>query len=161
METASVYKVQKTMKLFCDANIEHCCTKGTLATAKNERSGEGDDESEDPFRRERKKDVKMKKEVESMVSRRVQRLRAEETQMHRDEILNDSAFTVGRYGGSLCSQQSINMADSPKAAFVQVILADPLSRYLRGMCVWGAPILSRARSLPDDMSTIKNQRKRE
>lgn len=58
--------------------------------------------------------------------------------MHRDEILNDSAFTVGRYGESLCSQQSINMADSPKAAFVQVTLADPLSRYLRGTYVWGA-----------------------
>lgn len=39
----------------------------------------------------------MKKE-ESMVSRRLQKLRAEETQMHRDEILNDSAYTVDRYG---------------------------------------------------------------
>lgn len=44
----------------------------------------------------------MKKEEESMTSRRLQRFRAEETQMHRDEILNDSAFTVGRYSGSLC-----------------------------------------------------------
>lgn len=58
----------------------------------------------------------MKKE-ESMVSR-LQKLRAEATQIHRDEILNDSAFTVGRYGGPLCSQQSINIADSPKVAFV-------------------------------------------
>lgn len=65
----------------------------------------------------------MKKE-ESMVSRRLQKFRAKETQMHRDEILNDSAFTVGRYSGSLCSQQSINMVDSPKAAFVQVTLIE-------------------------------------
>jgi len=44
--------------------------------------------------------------------------------MHRDEILNDSTFTVGRYGRSLCSQQSINIVDSPKAAFIQVILIE-------------------------------------
>lgn len=46
---------------------------------------------------ERKKSIEMK-EGESMVSRRLQKLRAEETQMHRDEILNDSAYTVDRYG---------------------------------------------------------------
>lgn len=33
-----------------------------------------------------------------MVSRRLQKLRTEETQMHRDEILNDSAYTVNCYG---------------------------------------------------------------
>lgn len=86
------------------------------------------------------------------------KLRAQETQMHRDEILNDSAFIVGRYGGSLCSQQRINIADSPKAAFVQVTLADPLSRYLRRTCV-GRTILSL--SIPDNSSATKNQRKRE
>lgn len=59
------------------------------------------------------------------------------------------------HGGSLCSQQSINMADSPKATIVQVTLADPLSRYLRGTCV-GCTILSR--SIPDDTSTTKNQK---
>jgi len=107
--------------------------------------------------RRKKKSIEMKKEV-SMISRRLQKFRLEETQMHRDEILNDSAFTVGRYGGSLCSQQNINMADSPKAAFVQVTLADPLSRYLRRTCV-GCTILSR--STPDSTSATKNQRKRE
>lgn len=57
--------------------------------------------------------------------------------MHRAEILNDSTFTAGRYGGSLCSQQSVNTADSPKAAFVRVLL-DPrvIERALsaRGTC---------------------------
>lgn len=79
--------------------------------------------------------------------------------MHRDEILNDSAFTVDRYGRSLCSQQSINMADSPKAAFVQVTLADPLSRYLRGTCV-GCTILSTAYISDDTFSYQKSEKTR-
>lgn len=85
-------------------------------------------------------DTEVKREESIVTTAEV--FRAEETQMQRDEILNDSAFTVSRYGRSLCSQQSINMADSPKAAFVQVLLADPLSRYLRGTCV-GRTVLSR------------------
>lgn len=86
--------------------------------------------------------------------------RGEETRMQRDEILNDSAFTAGRYGRSLCSQQSINMVDSPKAAFVQITLADPLSRYLRGTCVGGA--LSRRECMSQTTRRLpKNQRKRQ
>lgn len=60
--------------------------------------------------------------------------------------------------GLYVSQQSINIADSPKAAFVHITLADPLSRYLRRMCV-GCTILSW--SVRDDTSATKNQRKRE
>lgn len=56
--------------------------------------------------------------------------------MHRAEILNDNAFMrrvvmVGLYAHA---QQSINMADSPKAAFVQVLLVDPRYR----ACVYPA-----------------------
>jgi len=78
----------------------------------------------------------------------------EETQMHRAEILNDSAFTASRHGRSLCSQQSINMADSPKAAFVQVLLADPRYRGSRGTRV------GCRHSRPDDTSA-KNRGKPE
>lgn len=97
----------------------------------------------------------MKKE-ESMVSQQLQKFRAEETQMHRDEILNDSAFIADRYGGSLCSQQSINMVDSPKAAFVQVTLADPLSRCVGRVCGVHYSVAEYPRRL---VGLTKNQRK--
>lgn len=47
--------------------------------------------------------------------------------------------------GLYVSQQSINIADSPKAAFVHITLADPLSRYLRGMCVGYYSLVERPR----------------
>lgn len=101
----------------------------------------------------------MKKEEESMTSRRLQRFRAEET--HKCIAMKYSTTAHSRWVvivGLYVSQQSINIADSPKDAFVQITLADPLSRYLRGMCV-GCTILSW--SVPDDTSATKNQRKRE
>jgi hypothetical protein len=76
--------------------------------------------------------------------------------MHRAEILNEyGAFTAGRHGRSLCSQQSINTADSPKAAFVQALLTDPRYRGSRGTCV------GCRHSRPDDTSTAKNRGKPE
>lgn len=49
------------------------------------------------------------------------------------------------------------MVDSPKAAFIQVILVDPLSRYLRGTCV-GRTVLSR--SVPDDYQKSEKTRRK-